>query len=284
MHQSVVTPSPSVRSPEEKYLELLKRCLTRSFDNSYGEIHPFIGSRKRLPFAVTRSLLGRFGLTLAKLHDQSPAIGPTVSTMGETMVGLPRLQNVQDCAMDVITSRVPGDFIEAGVWRGGVTILMKGILDVYGEKDRTVWVADSFEGLPKPDKDRYPADANDTFWMQDWMSVTQEDVTRYFAQYGLLDERVQFLKGWFKDTLPAAPIACLALLRIDGDMYESTMDVLRALYPKLSPGGYAIVDDYGSVAGCKAAVDDYRREHGITAEMTFVRDSQMGCVYWKKAS
>ena len=283
MQASATTSSLPARTPEEKYLDLLKRCITRSFDNSYGEIHPFIGSKKRIPYRLTREFLGRFGLTLAKLHDESPAIGPTVSTMGETMVGLPRLQNVQDCALDVIASRIPGDFIEAGVWRGGVTILMKGILDVCGESDRTVWVADSFEGLPRPNAERYPADAQDTFWTQDWMSVTQEDVTRYFAQYGLLDERVQFLKGWFKDTLPAAPISRLALLRIDGDMYESTWEVLEHLYPKLSPGGFAIVDDYGTVPGCKGAVDDYRREHGISAEMAFVRDSEMGCVYWKKA-
>jgi O-methyltransferase len=202
--------------------------------------------------------------------------------MGETMAGLPRLDNVQDLALDVIRSNVPGDFIETGVWRGGITILMKGILDVFCEWDRAVWVADSFVGLPKPDAEQYPADAGDTFWTQDWMAVSQEEVAGHFAQYGLLDERVKFLKGWFKDTLPVAPIERLALLRIDGDMYESTMDALRPLYPKLSPGGYVIVDDYGAVPGCKAAVDDYRREHNIHAGMTFVEDNQMSCIFWQK--
>jgi O-methyltransferase len=144
-------------------------------------------------------------------------------------------------------------------------------------------VADSFEGLPRPDEQRYPADAGDTFWTQDWFIASVEEVSANFARYGLLDERVRFLKGWFKDTLPAAPIERLALIRIDGDMYESTMDVLQHLYPKLSPGGFAIVDDYGSVPGCKAAVDDYRREHGITEPMTFVQDNQMGCVFWRRA-
>ncbi len=282
--QHVLARTPSeTGNAEVMYLDLLKRCLTRAFDHTYGEIHPFIGSRRRKPYALTKYVLGKFGLTLAKTHDASPAAGPTTETMGETMVGLPRLHNVQDCALDVIKSGVPGDFIEAGVWRGGVTIFMKAILDVYGQHDRTVWVADSFEGLPKPNAEHYPADANDTFWTQDYMKVPLKEVSRLFGQYGLLDDRVRFLKGWFKDTLPEAPINRLALLRIDGDMYESTMDALQALYPKLSPGGYAIIDDYGAVAGCKAAVDDYRREHGITAEMTFVQDWQMGCVYWKKA-
>jgi len=270
------------RDVESMYLDLLKRCITRSFENSYGEIHPFIGSRKRVPYDMTRKMLGRFGLTLAKMHDGSAAAGPTTSTTGETMVGLPRLQNVHDCAIEVIRSNTPGDFLEAGVWRGGVTILMKAILDVYGDRGRTVWLADSFEGLPKPDEEHYPADAGDSFWTQDWMAVSQEQVARRFAQYGLLDDHVRFLKGWFKDTLAAAPIDRLAILRIDGDMYESTMDALRPLYPKLSPGGFVIVDDYGSVPGCKAAVDDYRREHNIRTPMTFVQDNQMGCIYWQK--
>ena len=85
-----------------------------------------------------------------------------------------------------------------------------------------------------------------------------------FERYGLLDDRVHFLEGWFKDTLPNAPIEQLAILRVDGDMYESTMDALRPLYPKLSVGGYLIIDDYGAIPACKAAVEDYRSEHGIT--------------------
>jgi len=106
-----------------------------------------------------------------------------------------------------------------------------------------------------------------------------KQVKNNFSKYGLLDDNVKFLKGWFKDTLPVAPINKLALLRLDGDMYESTMDGLVNLYPKLSKGGYIIVDDWGAVEGCKLAVLDYRKKHGITEEIITI---DWTGVYWKK--
>jgi hypothetical protein len=97
------------------------------------------------------------------------------------------------------------------------------------------------------------------------LAISLDEVRTNFERYGLLDEQVRFLQGWFKDTLPAAPIARIALLRLDGDMYESTMDALRALYAKVSVGGIVIVDDYGAVAACKQAINDFRAEHRIDA-------------------
>jgi O-methyltransferase len=156
---------------------------------------------------------------------------------------------------------------------------MRAILAAYGDRGRRVWAADSFHGLPKPDAARYPADAGDLHWTRIELAVSLDEVKRNFARYGLLDERVCFLEGWFKDTLPAAPIDRLAVLRLDGDLYESTLDALRALYPKLSIGGYAIVDDYGAVAACARAVEDYRREHGISEP---IRDIDGIGVYWQR--
>ncbi len=106
-----------------------------------------------------------------------------------------------------------------------------------------------------------------------------EQVQSNFRAYDLLDDQVVFLKGWFKDTLPTAPIEKLAILRLDGDMYESTMDGLNNLYDKLSPGGFCIVDDYG-LPGCKLAIDDYRKEHGITDVMIQVDWTGW---YWRKS-
>jgi O-methyltransferase len=166
----------------------------------------------------------------------------------------------------VVADGIPGDLLEAGVWRGGAAIFMRAAVAALGDQDRLVWVADSFEGLPKPDP-RYDADRGDKHWTQDALAVSLEEVKRNFARYGLLDQQVRFLKGWFKDTLATAPIERLAVLRADGDMYGSTIDILNALYPKLSVGGFAIIDDYGAVPGCKAATDDYRSEHGITEPM-----------------
>ena len=174
----------------------------------------------------------------------------------------------------------PGDFIETGVWRGGSVILMRAILKAHGVTDRKVWVADSFSGLPKPDAARYPADAGDRHWTYGELAVSLQQVRANFGRYGLLDDQVQFLSGWFKDTLPAAPIAKLAVARLDGDMYESTMDAIEALYPKLSPGGFLIVDDYGAVPACKQATEDYRNRNGIREPIVTI---DWTGVYWRKA-
>jgi O-methyltransferase len=92
-------------------------------------------------------------------------------------------------------------------------------------------------------------------------------VKENFRKFGLLDEQVAFLPGWFSETLAAAPIERLALLRLDGDMYASTMDALTALYHKVSPGGFVIVDDYGAVPACRQAVTDFREARGIKAQI-----------------
>ncbi len=195
-----------------------------------------------------------------------------------TMVGLARLDHLHSCAEDVLANGVPGDFLEAGAWRGGATIFMRAVLKEYGDRDRVVWVADSFEGLPPPDP-KYPVDAGSTYHEYDALAVSLEEVKANFDRFGLLDDQVRFLKGWFKDTFPTAPIKQLAILRLDGDMYESTMDSLVPLYPKVSSGGYVIVDDYFAISACRQATDDYRKKHGITEE---IKRIDWAAAYWKK--
>jgi O-methyltransferase len=197
---------------------------------------------------------------------------------GCTMVGLKRLENVQHCIEDALARGVPGDVIETGVWRGGATIFMRAVLDANGASDRVVWVADSFAGLPPPDP-RYVADRGDIHHTFSQLAVPLETVKENFAKFDLLDDNVRFLKGWFRDTLKVAPIEQLAVLRLDGDMYESTMDALVNLYPKLSRGGYLIVDDYGWVPNCRQAVEDFRRTNGIHDEIHWV---DFTGVYWRR--
>jgi macrocin-O-methyltransferase TylF-like protien len=197
-----------------------------------------------------------------------------------TMIGRLRLENVATCLEQIHNSNVPGDLIECGVWRGGTTLFMRGFLKAYGITDRTVWVADSFAGLPAPSlpedegldlsADKYPM-----------LTIPLAAVRDLFARYGLLDEQVRFLKGWFKDSLGAACIGSLALMRVDGDLYESTRDALSALYPKVSEGGFVIIDDYNAIPACRQAVDDYRRRNGISAPLE--RIDWTG-VFWQKAS
>ncbi len=204
-----------------------------------------------------------------------------------SMLPLGRLDNIENCIVDVIHEGVSGDLIETGVWRGGATIFMRAVLKAYDVADRSVWVADSFEGLPAPDPERFPLEAKVQQGpvikkAYDNLAVGLEEVKRNFQAYEMLDHQVHFLKGWFKDTLPSAPIRALSVLRLDGDFYESTWDALVNLYSRLSVGGYVIVDDYGedSWTYCRKAVDDFRRERDIREPLLRV-DSK--CFYWKRA-
>ncbi len=197
-----------------------------------------------------------------------------------SMMGIPRMDNLQKCVETVLKDRVPGDLIETGVWRGGGTVMMRAILKAYGDTERRVWVADSFQGLPRPNADLYPTDRGDDLYSFEALAVSQAQVEEHFRRFGLLDDQVRFLKGWFKDTLPTAPISRLAVMRLDGDMYESTMDALKALYPKLSSGGFCIIDDYGGIQACKQAVTDYRASHSIAEP---IQQIDWTGVYWRKA-
>lgn len=265
------------------YLDLIKKALTFSLWEDTG--HP-IEANNHMRSAPKRALVAVFAWLLALLGLQAfRKIDPAQREEGarwprcaHSMIGLKRMDNLQECAEDVIHRGVPGDFIETGVWRGGSCILMRAVLAAHGITDRRVFVADSFQGLPPPDTDQYPQDRGDEHYKLTFLAVSEEEVRDNFRKYGLLDEQVVFLKGWFKDTLSKAPIDRLAVMRLDGDMYESTMDALSALYNKLSPGGYCIIDDY-ALPGCKKAVDDYRQQHGISAPITQVDWSG---IFWRK--
>ena len=206
-------------------------------------------------------------------------LGRDMPSHAHTMIGNQRLNNLRVLAEHVVKEGVPGDLIETGVWRGGACILMRAVLKAYGDTGRRVWVADSFQGLPPPDAENYPADKGLKFHTHKELAVTEAQVKANFAKYGLLDDQVAFLPGWFKDTLPTAPIESLALLRLDGDMYESTIVALDALYHKVSPGGFAIVDDYGDVEACRAAVTDFRSRENIDET---IHDIDGTGVFWQK--
>jgi hypothetical protein len=242
-HGSVATGQPT----SDLYLDLMKRTLT---DSIYSD-----------------------GMHRAGVED-----GDSWPSHAHSMIGLSGLDNLQSCVEDVLANDVPGDFIETGVWRGGSTIFMRAILKAHGVTDRRVWVADSFEGLPTPDVEKYPHDAAHVKHAG-MVAVSLEQVQANFERYGLLDGQVRFLKGWFSDTLPDAPLEELAVVRLDGDLYESTMDALSNLYPKLSVGGYLIIDDYGAVPACRQAIHDYREEHGITEEIVPVN---LTVAYWQR--
>lgn len=237
--------------PRNLYLDLVKRSVTNLI---YARSEPHFDAEKR-------------------------ANGWDWPAVAHTMIGMKRLDNIQTCFQIAIEDRVEGDLIETGVWRGGAVILMRALLAAYGISNRSVWCADSFEGLPTPDPKKYPADSGDTHYTQKFLAVGLDEVKANFDAYGLLDGQVKFLKGWFESTLPSAPIEKLSICRLDGDMYGSTMVALESLYPKLSSGGFLIVDDW-TVEGAHKAVVDYRSKHSITDAILSIDRHSM---YWRKS-
>ncbi|MBU2618133.1 MAG: TylF/MycF family methyltransferase [Proteobacteria bacterium] len=269
------------------YLDLIKKTLSFTLWPEPGiPLETFNYKRstaKRYFIHNLTKILRRFKLQIVEIanyKEKDREEGIIWPMYAETMIGLKRLDNIQYCIEEVLKNKIEGDLIETGVWRGGACIFMKAVLSAYEENERTVFVADSFEGLPKPDATNFPADKGDSHHTENFLAVSQENVEENFRRYNLLDSKVVFLKGWFKDTLPHAPITQLSILRLDGDMYGSTMDALIHLYPKLSKGGFCIIDDY-VLPGCKKATDDYRAKENIDAPLLRIDNSG---VYWQKGN
>jgi len=191
-----------------------------------------------------------------------------------SMIGKLRMENVRSECERVIAANIPGDFVETGVWRGGAAIMMRAVLAAHDISDRRVFAADSFAGFPA----QTAADTNFSVGGVADFSVSLDEVRSNFARFGLLDDQVVFLEGLFKDTLPSAPIERIAVLRLDGDLYESTRDGLM-LYDKLSPGGALIADDYFLFEGQRKAIDAFRSAHGIADPI--IRIDHFGG-YWIK--
>jgi O-methyltransferase len=276
--------SPATESTAESarnlYLELMKKSLLNII---YGEVEDVPVEPKGIVQRQVAKAYSNRGIKLVrerKVCAEDREEGKDWPANAHTMIGRKRLDNLHRCIRDVILREVPGDLIETGVWRGGATIFMRAVLKAYGNDDRSVWVADSFHGLPPPNGEKYPADAGDAHHVEDRLRVTLDQVKANFVRYDLLDERVKFLKGWFSETLAAAPIDHLAVMRLDGDMYESTMDALRALYPRLSPGGYVIIDDFGYLKSCEKAVLDFRKEFGVTEP---IQQIDWTGVFWQRS-
>jgi O-methyltransferase/8-demethyl-8-(2,3-dimethoxy-alpha-L-rhamnosyl)tetracenomycin-C 4'-O-methyltransferase len=239
------------------YLDLLIKILTNMI---YGD--PSTNPVNRGPFQPE----------LRKEGWDWPAVA-------HTMIGVRRLQDVRNLVQRAIDEGIPGDFIETGVWRGGCCILMRGVLAANAVADRKVYAADSFAGLPPPNEQLYPQDKGLDLHLHPELAVSLDEVKDNFSRYGLLDEQVVFVPGLFKDTLPSLQAGPFALIRLDGDLYESTYGALEALYPKLSPRGFVIIDDFKLIPPCQQAVMDYRARMGITAAM---QDSDWNSIWWQR--
>lgn len=279
------------------YLRLLKNTLSNTHYRSLEEI-PLTASEIGLAEEVLINLRARFaeGASAGTIPQSeevrsfldgfTPEFGAAYARSNQlqslTLLEASSLDNVEWCVRSVLEREIPGDLIECGVWRGGTCILMRALLKALGDSRRKVWVADSFQGLPEPDPDVSPLDtlSHEFLKLVGGFRVSLEGVQKNFAAFELLDRQVRFLPGWFCDTLPEAPIERLAVMRLDADYYESTVQALEALYSKLSPGGYVIVDDYGILPlGARRAVDEFRSRHAIESPLVF---ANRAVAYWEK--
>jgi len=276
---------PPLTDPKERYLDLLEKTLTfQLWDEPPTPIEKI---KHFSPWPVRAVIDGlswllsfrQIGLFKKRSYLEAERLeGHIWPEYAHTMVGVLRLRQLREAVETVIRENIPGDLIETGVWRGGSCIWMRGVLAAHGVSDRRVFVADSFEGLPPPDPRRYPEDEGDIHHQHRALAIPESEVRENFAKYHLLDDQVVFLKGWFEETLPRLTDERFAVIRLDGDMYGSTIVALENLYPRLSRGGFCIIDDY-ALPGCRKAVEDYRQAHGIQTPIKVI--DWMG-IYWRK--
>ena len=201
---------------------------------------------------------------------------------GLTMTGLARLDDLQGCVESILEGGVEGDLIEAGSWRGGSSMLMRATLDTLAANERTVYVADSFAGFPTAEQSppgEYPETLGPYLSAFEVLTAPLEEVAESFERLGL-GRGVEFVPGFFEQTLPPLSGHRWSLIRLDADTYDATMLALRSLYPGLSPGGYAIIDDYGALEECRVAVQRFRSEQGIEEPLVQVDEA---CVRWRRA-
>ncbi|MGO4209847.1 PqqD family peptide modification chaperone [Terriglobus sp. 2YAB30_2] len=282
-----VSAPSAAEQQRSRYLHLLKRTLTNLV---YPENALRISRLEEGAFSTDRKTrtaqmvqvrytdAEAYATCIRGLRLGNPALSNR--SFPRTLIGLAGLDNIEFCAEQVFADEIPGDFLEAGVWQGGASMMMRALQLAHQQEDRSVWLADTFDGLPvntsEPDI-RFGVDFSKNAFPI--LVAPLRTVMDNFRDLGLLDGRVRFLPGLFADALPQADTGPLALLRLDADMYSSTMDALNNLYHRVSPGGFIIVDDYGLPA-CREAIDEFRARHDISDPMQWVNTT---CVFWRKS-
>ncbi len=255
------------------YLDLLKRNLAR-----WGEVKIVPLSDKGFLRHTLRNAFALRGLEICQIKSFIAELRETGRDWpdGPTVIGMRRLDNIHRCIETALRDEVPGDIVDAGLWRGGASILMRAVLAALGDTGRTVWCADLCWDSATPDRS---PDGRTPYPLVPYRTPPLAAVKANFQKYSMLDGRVKFVIGDFNDTLKAAPIRDIAVLRLDVDTYEATRDVLTLLYAKVAPSGFVIVNDYGRVSGgARRAVDEFRDANDIRAAVVDIDGSG---AYWR---
>lgn len=241
-----------------------------------GKSHP-----ADLYFDLLRDIL--LNVFYQNLVDKCLAHGEEYSWAGRfcySGIGFDGLNNIRYCCEDVIANKIPGAFLEAGVWRGGASIYMAAISKFWKE-DRKVWVLDGFQGMPKPNPN-CPHEITDYSDLTG-LVVSLAEVRQAFSKFNVLEKAI-FVPGWFHDSVPELEVDQISVLRLDNDYYESTLLTIKKFYPKVPVGGWIIIDDYDCVPGAKTAIDQFRDEFQIKDQMYRMNKTGNTGVYWKKSA
>lgn len=192
--------------------------------------------------------------------------------------------NLQQTALAckyIVVNKIPGDFVECGVYKGGNALIAAKIFDLY-EINKRVYLFDTFTGMTKPtEHDLRTSNKSSTLkkYLErrqndhtDWHMASIEEVKENFRKIGLLKDNVVFCKGMVEDTLDQVSNIpdTISFLRLDTDWYESTKKELEVLYNNLAPGGILVVDDYGQFDGARKAVDEYFKKHSPPPFLSFI--------------
>lgn len=166
--------------------------------------------------------------------------------LGFTMTGIKRMTFLNESTINAIEKKLPVYLFKPVIWRSGISILMKAVLNTFNN-NRRIYFAASFEGMPKP------SEIADEFYLHDnkYLMTSVDEVKINFDKFELLEENIVFVKGWFCDPLPSFNLGPISVFGMDGDLYPTTINALKNLYYFVSVESYIIIDDYHSWQPCK---------------------------------
>lgn len=206
--------------------------------------------------------------------------GIIAENASQTLIEAPFFRELPGILEQVKVDGIAGDFVQAGVWKGGSALYMHALNHALG-MHRRLWLADTFYGFD-PATVKHEKDLKALAAFSDFQGepLSAQKVKDLFEVHGLLDESVHFLEGDVKDTLPGAGISEVSLLHIDVDFFEPTYNTLAELYDKVQPGGYIVIDDYGVPHfNCSDAVDRFRSERSIETPLNMMTHY---IAWWRK--